>query len=127
MGTWGPGNLDSDNAMEFLDLTLLDLVRTVRTCIASERLKTADWFFERFGETQLMPAIDVLLTLVEHYKADPSLDIEEVKGWKMTYLNIFDQVIDQFTPKTEYKAKRRQIIVDTFERLENLVQELNEE
>jgi hypothetical protein len=123
MGTWGPGNLDSDSAGGHLDSILDELVRLIRTCFSSQIMQSDEWFFEMYGEPKLMPTIDIFLTLIEKYGILPSdVTTDEVKQWKETYLKIYDRVIDKFA-KPEHKVERRQVIEDTFSGLEQLVHE----
>jgi hypothetical protein len=117
MGTWGEGNFDKDDAFEFLEIMLDDLIRTIRTCLSSRRTANYHWFYENYGEARLMPAVDMLITLTKHYGTSVSeLETHEITEWKMTYLRIFDAVIGDYAPN-DYRTKRREVIVATFDEL----------
>jgi hypothetical protein len=45
---------------------------------------------------------------------------ETVAKWKQAYLAVWDGYIDELEPDPEYKKKRRQVIAETFDRLERL-------
>ena len=92
--------------------------------MTSEKLGNPHWFYERYGEAKLMPAVDITITIWEKYGVGVGeLEVEEVIEWRNQYLKIFDLVIDQYTPKQDYKLERRNVIVQTFNRLEELVKE----
>lgn len=128
MGTWGPGNFDSDNASEFLDSFVKNLVETIRNTLDFHTNdKSDDWFFESYGESQLMPATDLLLTIMAKY--DPAVNSltgltdVEVNAWKQKYLKIFDDVIVRYSGDEKYMGERRKVIKTTFDELERLINE----
>ena len=121
MGTQAD-NFESDGALDFLDSTYNEFIRLIRGCMSSDRLFQSDWFFEHYGEPRMIPALDILITLIEKYDVGPdSLESKEIKEWKKVYLEIYDGVIDQYTSKVEYKVERRRVIKDTFDKLIELV------
>jgi hypothetical protein len=47
---------------------------------------------------------------------------EKVGKWKQAYLARWDGYIDALEPDPDYKKKRRDVIAETFDRLERLAQ-----
>jgi hypothetical protein len=121
MGTWGAGNFDSDDACEFMDETLRKFHKIIEDCLLPENFES--FFLEAFGEYTLMPAIDVIITLCEHYDISPQLEVEKIKGWKELYLRVYDETVDTFGPKADWKINRRKVIEVTFNKLEALAKE----
>lgn len=121
MGTWGAGNFDSDDSREFLDETIEKFHKTIEDCLQPENFEV--FFLEHFGEPMLMPTVDMIVTLCEHYHSSPRLEVEKVNYWKELYLRVYDETVDTFGPKAEWKINRRKVIEDTFNKLEALAKE----
>lgn len=119
MGSWGPGNFEDDRACDYL----LDLVKRLRqdieACFAGTGL---DQLNLDDGNRIVMPALDIMATLAEHYRpwGSPPVDKKTVQSWKERYLVLYDAEIDEHWPKPEYKEGRRQVVAETFDRLYNL-------
>lgn len=125
MGTWGTGNLDGDNASDFLEALIKQLSKAIREGMSPESLGKYD-FLMREGEAKVMPAVDILITLVDYYQTPPQFGRKEVEEWRQKYLENYDREIDSYGPKEEYKTQRRIVILETFNRLEKLVTEWDE-
>jgi uncharacterized protein DUF4259 len=121
VGTWGPGNFDSDDAMEFVDEMIETLRKVIEDCLQPENFKV--FWLEHFGEYRLIPAVDMILTLCERYATSPGLEEVTARSWKELYLWVYDETVDTFGPKPEWKINRRKAIEKTFERLEELAKE----
>jgi hypothetical protein len=119
MGTWGPGNMDRDDSREFLDGIVLGLHKVVEDCLKPENFHPG-FFLEQYGDIKVMPAIDVIVTLFEHYDHGVMLEKATAKAWKETYLKIYDETAHYYGSSEEHKIQRRRVIEATFERLEEL-------
>lgn len=117
MGTWGVYNLDSDGARDHLDSIIEQLVETIEGCFAAEAVANLSL---DVGNSVLLPTIDVLVLLCEHYKASPSVDPTQVAAWRTTFLEIYDASIEEYGAKPTYRVKRREVIDYTFMKLEKL-------
>ena len=112
MGTWGTGNFDSDDALDFVFELTTQLVEKIELYFA----KGATSLVED-GEAVIMPSVQILSILREHCEAAPP-EVEVVNTWKQRYLLIYDEQIDALDPQPGYKAERRKIIEETFDTLE---------
>jgi hypothetical protein len=117
MSTWGVGNFDNDMAGEVLVGVVFQLVKVIQDCLDDEDSAIM------CGETDLMPSVDILLTLGKSYRdiVLPALKEFSVGEWKKRYLDIFDNY-SEITRDKEFMAARRPIVVQTFTELESLVQ-----
>ena len=114
MGTWGPRNFDNDGAADFFaEEVQSPLLAHVERIIDDPSAIELD----EEGESVLMPCIDLLATLAETYGGDFASP-EVVRQWRDTYLAVYDGYIDKLSPKPAYKAERRRVIEQTFDRLE---------
>jgi hypothetical protein len=112
MGTWDPGNFDSDGALDYIDSLRDDMCKAVDTTFAVKGAADLD----DDGESLLMPSVEILVMLSSiSYVGDPSE--EKILEWKRKYLAIFDAQIDGLKPKPDHKVQRRKVIEDTFDRL----------
>ncbi|HEX2621704.1 MAG TPA: DUF4259 domain-containing protein [Phototrophicaceae bacterium] len=125
MGTWGPGNFDSDNACEYLDQLLDQLIQNIEKIMTELAGENPFYAMEEYGDQIMMPALDVVLTLSRHYDERPHLESKQIELWRDTYLDIYDRSIhpsgvkpdfDQL-PEDDYSKQRRLIIMDTFNQL----------
>jgi hypothetical protein len=123
MGTWGIYNMDNDDAADYLNDLIKQLVLSVKEVMSSDSTQSEE-FLDHYGEVQVMPAIDIILTLCTQYRTVPSLDIEILKAWEKNYLDIYDNYISLSTPDEAFIAQRRYVIKTTFERLEMLIQKI---
>jgi hypothetical protein len=115
MGAWGPGNFDNDAAGDFRDEVILNLVRNMERSLETEDLDNFD--LDDIGDGLLMPSADLLLTLCKFYRISPMIAEDKLSVWKDQYLAIFDEVIDTYGAKDEYKKERRAVISNTFDEL----------
>jgi hypothetical protein len=124
MGTWGAGNFESDESLSYLDELIAQLVERIETCLSSlEHPSERDEFSGSLdcGEERLMPSVDIICLLCEHYEEPPNIEIDQVIRWRDQYLAACDEHIDDYGPKPEYKRERRQVIIETFEKLQGIV------
>ncbi len=112
MGTWGVGNFENDSALDYVDELAHTLAVKIDECLADEECSPID----EMGEAVIVPTVAILSTLHEHCHAPPPKPAI-VSAWKVGYLAIYDEQIDDLEPKAGYKEERRQVIVDTFDKL----------
>jgi hypothetical protein len=116
MRVWGPGNFDSNDALDYIDLETRRLISTIETVFADE---------ERFhldgdAEGWIIPSVALLSLMCRHCRAilPKSLDIA---GWKDRYLQMYDREIagDIGLQLPEgFAYQRRSIIAATFDKLQ---------
>lgn len=126
MGTWGPGNFENDTAAEYLCDLCEPLVEQIRRTIADSVLMEPDE-----PESEVMIAnVEILSVLAETIGRMekgwvggmvfpfpfPFPAPEEVGRWKESYLAVWDNYIDELQPEPDYKRRRREVIVTTFNR-----------
>jgi hypothetical protein len=111
-GHLGPGNFDSDDAVDYLSEVIRSFVDTVEQWFAQGRASLDDQ-----GEGRLMPTVEMITVLCDWCRggppairvvAPPSPGV--VRRWKQRYLEIYDAHI-----------------VRTFDRLEVLATDFCEE
>ena len=91
MSRWDEGNFDTDLAPEILLSIVFQLVDRVEKCLENDN---RDRLF--CGETEVMPSMDILLTLSKTYPEIllPELRNLPITDWKKQYLDIFEKQID---------------------------------
>jgi hypothetical protein len=124
MGTWGPGNFDSDQAMDYVSEVVDGFVETVEQQFAQGRASLDDQ-----GEGRLMPTVEMIGVLCDWCQGGPHAirvvappDPGVVRRWRQRYLEIYDEQIDGLLQpgKDHFGPERRAHIVRTFDRLELL-------
>ena len=120
MGTWGVGNFDDDDARNFLDSLIRQLKESIEASLIPDNLKQPS-FLEKYGDSKVVPAIDIICTLCEHYDNPPSLELATVENWREIYLQVYDDMVGSYGTELEYEKERRKAVADTFERLEEIV------
>ena len=125
MGTWGPGNFDSDEAVDYVSGLVDGFVDTVEQLFAQGRADLDDQ-----GEGKLMPTVEVISVLCDWCRSGaPAIrevtppHPELIRRWKQQYLEIYDDQIDGLLPSEGFAEERRAHIVGTFDRLEVLAME----
>jgi hypothetical protein len=101
MGIWGPGNFDSDDAVDYLSEVIRDFVDTVEQWFAQGRASLDDQ-----GEGRLMPTVEMISVLCDWCRGGPpAIRVVapprpgEVQRWKQRYLEIYDAQIDALLPR----------------------------
>jgi hypothetical protein len=127
MGTWGPGNFDSDDAVDYLSGIVRGFVETVEQLFAQGRAGLTDQ-----GEGRLMPTVEMISVLCDWCQGGPPAvrvvvppRPGMVRRWRQQYLQIYDEQIDGLLPPggDSFGPERRAHIVRTFDRLEVLAME----
>jgi hypothetical protein len=124
MGTWGPRNFDSDDAVDYLSEVIRGFVDTVEQLFAQGRASLDDQ-----GEGRLMPTVETIGVLCDWCQGGPpAIRVVAppgpgvVRRWRHRYLEIYDEEIDGLLllGKEQFGPERRAHIVRTFDRLELL-------
>ena len=128
MGTWGSGNFENDAAADHL----IDLCRPLLTEIEGAMKDPSSLVPDGDDAVIVIANLEIIACLSEHlgrYNHSklgkilypcvlPSPDV--VGNWKQAYLALWDGHIDELEPKPEYKKQRREVIAETFDRVERL-------
>jgi hypothetical protein len=130
VGTWGPGNFDGDEAVDYVSEVVDGFVDTVAQVFAQGRASLDDR-----GEGRLMPSVEMISVLCEWCRGASAIRVVApprpgvVRQWKQRYLEIYDEEIDGLLlpGKEHFGAERRAHIVRTFDRLELLATDFWEE
>ena len=127
MGTWGPGNFDGDDAVDYLSGIVRGFVETVEQLFARGQAGLTDQ-----GEGRLMPTGEMISVLCDWCQGGPSAvrvvappRPGVVRRWRQQYLVIYEAQIDGLLlpGKEGFGPERRAHIVRTFDRLEVLAME----
>lgn len=115
MGTWGAGNFDSDTAADHLGDLVGRLTAEVTEAMAGDPVGLEP--DEYWGVT--VPCnLELLLVLARQGWVGVTLPPPEViRAWQEKFLAIWEATIDGLEPKPAYKAERRAVLNETFERL----------
>ena len=71
------------------------------------------------GEGELMPSVAMLVVLCQHCDG-PSPQVDQVRQWRERYLEIYGDQINDLASAPDFKVERRNVIVTTFNQLEEL-------
>jgi hypothetical protein len=114
MGTWGEDNFANDAALDFVGDLIASLKRRIEEIFEEDTCS-----LDEDGEAELMPTVAIISLLCEHYDVGPPRE-EDVRRWREQYLRVFDAQIDDLLidPQSDFKAKRRRVIEETFAKLE---------
>ena len=114
MGTWGPGNLENDDALDELGTLITELLGRARSSTSREP--------DEYDHTTLFVELEIALALDAHGLLDGSElpKTREVQALAQDYLAAWDRHIDALAPKPDFKTKRRAVIVATFDRFANV-------
>jgi hypothetical protein len=115
MSTWGIGNFENDRSWGMVEPIIDELIDTIQRCLADPEENLT------CGEGDLMPSVDILVTLGRAY---PNilfkLREQPVTEWKKMYLRMYEEQ-SEFSMEHEFQSKRKDIIAETFSNLEELV------
>lgn len=108
MGTWGPGNFQSDAALEEVLRITERLEKAVTAGLIGRRKVTLS-----DAESFVMARIGILLALAES-DVDYVPEKELVARWENAYLALWDKHHRSFGGSAVYNRDRRAVIVNTF-------------
>ncbi len=124
MSIWGTENFERDDALNVLDNWIRGILTQIRETFLRDHETS---LYYDFGESRIIGNIDILTTLLERYRIDPDIELDEINKWKTDYLNTFDRTIHRYEPKPQYVTERRKKIEDTFARFYEIVNEIYSE
>ncbi len=128
MGTWGPGNFENDCAADHIHDVCGPLLKQVEEAMKDSSAIEPD----EYDADIVMANLEIIACLSEHLGRHARGEIQDflypsvlprpetVAEWKQKYLEIWDTHIDGLDPDPDYKKKRREIIIETFDRVEGL-------
>ncbi len=109
MATWGHGNFDNDDAVEYVGLLAAKLVATITEVVGDRsRLHPGE-----DGEGLLMPSVELLALLCERYNAEPPKPAT-IRDWRKKYLAAYDRAKAPTGTARAYRPARRKAIENTF-------------
>ncbi|MBD2766876.1 DUF4259 domain-containing protein [Hymenobacter sp. BT664] len=111
MGTWGSGNFDSDDALDYLSDIANPLVEKLMEVVENPELADADE-----ESNHCMAAVEIL-TMLSQYYSDTRLNPQFVADCRRTVLTQWDETIDELDPDPDYKVARRQVMEQSFDKL----------
>ena len=114
MSSWGFGNFGNDTAADYLSLLVDTIVGEIQDITEDSDEMEPD----QFGGAVLPCKLEILYLLKQQNWGAcglPSKDI--VNCWKEKYLMIWDKYMEENESKADYVIQRREIIVDTFNKL----------
>ena len=135
MGTWGPGNFENDTAADHL----LDLCGPLLTEVEEVMEDPSSLAPDEDGAVIVLANLEIIACLSEHLGRYDQSKIgkilypgvlplpEMVANWKKAYLAVWDGHIDELDPKPDYKKQRREVIAETFDRVERLARAQQED
>jgi hypothetical protein len=117
MATWGEGNFDNDDAVEYLGLLAAKLVATISEVVddRTRRRPAED------GEGLLMPSVELLALLCERYNAAPPKPAS-VSHWAKQYIAAFDRGPDPPGVDKSFRTQRRKAVENTFRWLQGVAE-----
>jgi uncharacterized protein DUF4259 len=127
MGVWGPGNFENDYAADHLYRVCGPLLRQIEEAMNDPSLLAPD----EDDSYIVMANLEILACLAEHlgrYQRGLIQDFlypsalpppETIAAWKQKFLQVWDagEMPDQMCDSDK---KRREVIVETFDRVEQL-------
>jgi hypothetical protein len=115
MGVFGASNFENDEAQNYLGALVEELKQDIQACF--KLLETGELDLEH-ADGNLLPPMDICVTLFENYGKKVFLSKARVRSWKQAFLQLYDDTIDEDDPKPGHKEARRQVIAATFDRFE---------
>ncbi len=113
MGTWGTGNLDSDNASDYL---VIEIFGPLQTQILSVLEGSTSAEADEDGDATIV-AVDALATLCAHFGYKSRISKVTLQSIRKTFLEIWSESIDGLDPVEGHKEARQAEIEKTFDRL----------
>jgi hypothetical protein len=113
MGTWGAGNLESDNAAEYLLYQIFEpLEEQIRSVLEDDANAEAD----EDGDATMV-AVDALAALCAHFGETTQITRKKLVQIQKKYLKVWSKSMDGLEPVEGHKSARQTQIEATFARL----------
>ncbi|MFI6236631.1 DUF4259 domain-containing protein [Micromonospora sp. NPDC050784] len=115
MGGWGSGNFDSDTAADHLGILTDRLIAEVAEAMSGDPVKIEP--DEYWGVA--VPCNLELLHLIaqQNYVGVDLPDPGTIADWKIKFLTVWEEAIDDLEPSPDYKEQRLAHLVRTFDQL----------
>jgi hypothetical protein len=110
MSTWGPGNFQSDGALDYLHGFQQELIERIEAILANPKRREAD----EEGEWSLMPAIAILSIVSKAVESNP-VDAKTVRRWRDDYLAEYKKYDKAIPENKEFNKKRIVVLKQTFD------------
>jgi hypothetical protein len=118
MGTWGPGNLENDYALDELCERGSELVKTLWARAKSKESRQGD----EYDYTTLFVEFEIVFALEEHnlLECDVFPTPDDVAKLKGEYLAEWEPYYRELTSTEEHLKARRECIANTFDRFRKI-------
>ncbi|MDX3076258.1 DUF4259 domain-containing protein [Streptomyces sp. NPDC088354] len=121
MGGWGAGNFDEDTAADHLGLLTGRLTAEVARAMEGD---PSDLEPDEYWGVAVPCNLELLHLLATQGWAGATLPATAtVLAWKARYLAVWDAAVDGLEPGAEYRARRREVLERTFDRLAEVVEQ----
>ncbi|MFF8912237.1 DUF4259 domain-containing protein [Streptomyces sp. NPDC015032] len=121
MGTWGSGNFDSDTAADHLSDITGRLISEIEEAMAGDPVGLEP---DDYWGVAVPCNVELLCLMAEqHYVGAKVPEAAVVEGWKKTFMDVWERIIDGLEPADGYKKERRAELIRTFDRLAALAVE----
>jgi hypothetical protein len=111
MGAWGQGNFDNDTAADHLSTLMARLVGEVEQAMADPSQLEPD---EYWG-CAVPCTVEILTLLSSRQWVGATLPAPAAIGrWRDTYMQVWEDHIDDLEPTADYKQQRRAMLEKTF-------------
>ena len=118
MGSWGTGNFQNDDALDYLGEVMHSLIGKLEEVVEHPIRAEAD----EPSNFEVMAAVEIITVLCENLNAIPP-EPDLVSKCQETFLKSWGKSIDGLDPKSGFKEERREVIVASFEKLKTIAQE----
>jgi len=120
MGTWGPGNFDSDTAADHLGEVTGNLIQEIENAFNEGPSALEP---DEYWGVAVLCNLELLRVIHEKKYLGSNLPtLDQLIKWKSIYLETWEQHIDELYPKPEYKIGRKQVLTSTFDSLISIVE-----
>jgi hypothetical protein len=119
VGTWGSGNFESDTASDHLSMVVDRLVTEVAEAMAGDPVAIEP---DEFWGVAVPCNLELLHVLAQAgYAADYLPEAGVVEEWKKTFMEVWEQTIDDLEPSPVFKVERRSVLNRTFDQLADAI------
>ncbi|MFJ4848317.1 DUF4259 domain-containing protein [Streptomyces sp. NPDC088733] len=115
MGSWGTGNFDEDTAADHLGLLTDRLAAEVAQAMEGDPSELEP---DEYWGVAVPCNLELLHLLATRGWAGTTLpEAATLRTWKARYLAVWDEAVDDLEPGADYRARRREVLVGTFDAL----------
>ena len=114
MGTFGPGNFDSDGSADYLSEVTGKIIADLTAAMEDP----AELEPDEVGGVEVPCRIELLVLIAKQGWMGTELPaVKTVQQWRVKFMEVWERCIDGLDPKPDHKAKRREVLERTFEAL----------